>query len=270
MENSSNTDLATADTQEDCVPSAHAINDLQDNNENSEAIDQQTSIPARHIRSFVRRAGRLTPGQSKALSDLIPQFGVAEQPQTVSSQALFGDQRPLVVEIGFGNGDALAWMAQQQPDHGFIGLEVHRPGVGHALRTIKRLELTNARVLEADAVEFLKQRIAPASLAGIRIYFPDPWHKKRHNKRRLIQAPFVELAVSRLQPGGVLHLATDWQHYAEQMMTVCQQHAQLDNMCGTDCYAERPSWRPVTRFENRGISLGHGVWDLLFQRQQDQ
>ncbi|MCG8465028.1 MAG: tRNA (guanosine(46)-N7)-methyltransferase TrmB [Xanthomonadales bacterium] len=236
---------------------------------NAESSDERNGDHDRRIRSFVRRAGRLTPAQSKALEDLLPRFGVPETPAQISSQSLFGDNRPLVLEIGFGNGDALVWMAQQQADHGFVGLEVHRPGVGHVLRAIETAELNNVRVLETDAVEFLKHRIAPNSLAGLRIYFPDPWHKKRHNKRRLVQSQFLAMAVERLQVGGVIHMATDWEHYAEQMMEVCGQHPELVNVVAPGAYAERPDWRPVTRFEQRGRRLGHGVWDLLFRREQN-
>lgn len=221
----------------------------------------------RRIRSFVRRAGRLTVAQAKALEELLPRYGVPDQPLTLSAPACFGHDCPLVVEIGFGNGDALTHMAKVQPDHGFIGLEVHRPGVGHVLRLIADQALENVRVLEADAVEILKQRIAPASLAGVRIYFPDPWHKKRHNKRRLVQDEFLALVCERLAPGALLHLATDWEAYAEQMMAVCSRRDDLRNLAGPGQYSERPEWRPVTRFERRGLRLGHGVWDLIFRRE---
>ena len=223
----------------------------------------------RRVRTFVRRAGRLTPAQAKALSDLLPRYGVADEPHLISSESCFNHAGPLVLEIGFGNGDALVWMAQQQPAHCFIGIEVHRPGVGHALRAIHQAQLANVRVLEADAVEVLRQRISPHSLNGLRIYFPDPWHKKRHTKRRLIQDEFVALAASRLETGGLLHLATDWEPYAEQMMAVCSAHPELVNEAGPGHYAPRPHWRPVTRFERRGQRLGHGVWDLLFRRNPD-
>lgn len=274
----SNSKLPSKAAEEDASSEQHDSEPSQETADNSSASDgepqgdssdERNGEHDRRIRSFVRRAGRLTPAQSKALEDLLPRFGVPETLESVSSQALFGDDRPLALEIGFGNGDALVWMAQQQADHGFVGLEVHRPGVGHVLRAIETAELDNVRVLETDAVEFLKHRIAPNSLAGLRIYFPDPWHKKRHNKRRLVQPKFLAMAVERLQMGGVIHMATDWEHYAEQMMEVCSQHPELVNVVAPGAYAERPDWRPVTRFEQRGRRLGHGVWDLLFRREQN-
>ncbi|GAB4194125.1 MAG: tRNA (guanosine(46)-N7)-methyltransferase TrmB [Wenzhouxiangellaceae bacterium] len=220
----------------------------------------------RQVRSFVRRNGRITPAQEKALAELLPRYGVTVADGLIDPQQIFERPAPLVLEIGFGNGDALCWMAQQQPQFNFIGVEVYRAGIGHALRHIEEQQLSNVRVLDSDAVVLLKQHIAPASLQAIRIYFPDPWPKKRHHKRRLIQPEFVELASSRLQPGGQLHLATDWEHYAEQMLHVLSDQPQLSNAAGSgDGYADRPYWRPQTRFERRGLRLGHGVWDLLFQ-----
>lgn len=222
----------------------------------------------RAVRSFVRRAGRLTPAQSRALEELLPRYGVADKPCVLTTENLFARNAPLILEIGFGNGDALAWMAQQQPDAVYLGIEVHRPGIGHLLRRLSDEQIENVRVMEGDAVEILQQRIAPNSLGGLRIYFPDPWPKKRHVKRRLIQPGFIKLATSRLAPGGVLHAATDWEPYAEQMMTVLSAAPGLFNQQNGDGFAPRPKWRPETRFERRGLKLGHGVWDLLFTRQE--
>jgi tRNA (guanine-N7-)-methyltransferase len=177
---------------------------------------------------------------------------------------VFGRDAPLIVEIGFGMGQATAAIAQARPECDFLGLEVHPPGVGALLQRIDELGLTNLRIVQHDAVEVLAQMVAPQSLAGVHVFFPDPWHKKRHHKRRLIQAPFVAHLASRLAPGGVLHCATDWQPYAEQMLDVLQGNPQLENTVPT--YAPRPNYRPLTKFENRGLKLGHGVWDLVFRK----
>ncbi len=216
------------------------------------------------IRSFVLRAGRLGPGQQRALADLGPRFVLPFQPSPLDLDAAFGRRAPRMLEIGFGMGDATAQVAAAAPERDFIGIEVHAPGVGALLKRIGELQLTNLRLLQHDAVEVLQQMLAPGSLAGVHIWFPDPWHKKRHHKRRLIQPPFVQLLVSRIAPGGYLHLATDWQPYAEQMLEVLSAEPQLVNTAGG--YAPRPAWRPLTKFENRGLKLGHGVWDLLFSR----
>ncbi|HRH89143.1 MAG TPA: tRNA (guanosine(46)-N7)-methyltransferase TrmB, partial [Rubrivivax sp.] len=178
--------------------------------------------------------------------------------------ALFGRSAPTVLEIGFGMGDATARIAAAQPGTDFIGIEVHEPGVGALLKRIGELGLDNLRLVQHDAVEVLQHMIAPGSLAGVHVYFPDPWHKKRHHKRRLIQPPFVALLASRLAAGGYLHVATDWQPYAEQMLEVLSAEATLANTAAG--YAPRPAWRPQTKFEVRGLRLGHGVWDLLFKR----
>lgn len=220
----------------------------------------------RPIRSFVRREGRLTPGQQKALDELWPQFGIDDNHDLLDLDRLFGRQAPRVLEIGFGNGASLAEMAKNQPDQDFIGIEVHRPGVGQLLKAIQTNELSNVRVADSDAVELLKHRIADKSLDRIQIYFPDPWHKKRHHKRRIIQPQFVNVLADKLKHGGYLHLATDWENYAEQMLSDVSGNQRFQN-CGNDSgFIERPSYRPITKFEQRGQRLGHGVWDLLFKR----
>ena len=217
------------------------------------------------IRSFVLRAGRLGPGQQRALDELGPRFVLPFATAPLDWDAAFGRVAPRVLEIGFGMGDATAQVAAAAPQQDLIGIEVHLPGVGALLKRIGEQQLTNIRILRHDAVEVLQQMLPPASLAGVHIWFPDPWHKKRHHKRRLIQPDFVSLLASRLAPGGYLHCATDWQHYAEQMLEVLSAEHALKNQAGAG-YAPKPEWRPLTKFENRGLKLGHGVWDLLFSR----
>ena len=223
--------------------------------------------PGTGIRSFVMRAGRMGSGQERALVELGPRFVVplaAEATVPFDWDAVFGRSAPRVFEIGFGMGGATAEVAAAALDTDFIGVEVHRPGVGALLKRIGELELNNLRIVQDDAVEVLARMIPPASLAGVHIWFPDPWHKLRHNKRRLIQGPFVAKLVRHLAPGGYLHCATDWQPYAEQMLEVLSAEPLLVNTA--EGYAQRPAWRPQTKFEDRGIKLGHGVWDLLFSR----
>ena len=224
--------------------------------------------PRRGIRSFVLRAGRMGSGQVKAMETLGPLYVLPYTAALLDFDQAFGRHAPTVLEIGFGMGDATAQIAAARPQDNFIGIEVHTPGVGALLQRIQERGLTNLRLLQHDAVEVLREMIAPASLAGIHVYFPDPWHKKKHNKRRLIQAPFVKELSSRLAPGGYLHCATDWQPYAEQMLEVLGAEPTLENTAKStaDGYAPRPDWRPLTKFENRGIKLGHGVWDLVFTK----
>jgi tRNA (guanine-N7-)-methyltransferase len=216
------------------------------------------------IRSYVLRGGRLGSGQQRALAELGPRFVLPFAPAPLDRQAVFGRDAPLILEIGFGMGDATAAVAAAMPGHDLLGVEVHEAGVGALLRLIGERQLGNVRILRHDAVEVLQQMIAPGSLAGLHLWFPDPWPKKRHHKRRLVQPPFVELVASRLAPGGYLHCATDWQPYAEQMLEVLSAAPGLANTAAG--YAERPAWRPLTKFENRGLKLGHGVWDLVFSR----
>ncbi len=283
----------------------------------SSKVGQPTSVRQANrtdrIRSFVLRAGRLTAGQQRALDELGPQFLVPFQHRPFDWASAFahsnsdgsGQDRPRILEIGFGMGETTATIAQLRPEDDFFAIEVHLPGVGALLKRIGELSLTNLRLIRHDAVEVLEHMIAKDSLDGIHIYFADPWHKKRHHKRRLIQQQFVELLASRIKPGGYLHLATDWHNYAEQMLLVLNRQASLQNtshepvrietftpadvVADTDThganeskneftptvedlksdhpgYAERPSYRPITKFENRGIRLGHGVWDLVYRK----
>ena len=221
--------------------------------------------PTEHrIRSFVTRAGRLSTAQGRAIEDLGPGFCLPYEKTLLDAPAAFGRTAPIIFEIGFGMGDTTAAIAAGMPDRDFIGVEVHTPGVGSLLKQIGEQGLTNLRLIQHDAVEVLTHMVAPASLAGIHVFFPDPWHKARHNKRRLIQTPLVQLLCTRLAPGGYLHCATDWQEYADQMLAVLEADPALLNTAAG--FAQRPAYRPVTKFENRGIKLGHGVWDLLFQR----
>jgi tRNA (guanine-N7-)-methyltransferase len=219
--------------------------------------------PTEHrIRSFVTRAGRLSVAQARALDTLGPQFMLPFARESLDCAQAFGRSAPTILEIGFGMGDTTAHIARAMPDKNFIGVEVHTPGVGSLLKQIGEQELGNLRLIQHDAVEVLTHMIAPGSLAGVHVFFPDPWHKARHNKRRLIQAPFVKLLAERLAPGGYLHCATDWQEYAEQMLEVLGAEPALVN--SADGYAPQPAYRPLTKFENRGLRLGHGVWDLVF------
>ena len=223
-----------------------------------------TIHPPRTIRSYVRRGGRLGPGQQRALAELGPRFVVPFSDATLDFEALFGRLAPTVLEIGFGMGDATARIAQAVPGVNFIGVEVHEAGIGALLKHIGEMGLTNARIIRRDAVEVLRTMIAPQSLAGANIFFPDPWPKVRHHKRRLVQSPFVALVASRLAIGGTLHCATDWEPYAQQMLDVLTREPLLVNTATG--FAPRPDYRPLTKFEQRGLQRGHGVWDLVFRR----
>ena len=218
----------------------------------------------RSIRSFVVRAGRIGPGQTRALAELGPRYVLPYAAAPFDFAASFGRAAPRVLEIGFGMGDATAAIAQALPGTDFIGVEVHTPGVGALLKQIGERGLTNLRLIQHDAVDVLQWMITPGSLSGVHVFFPDPWHKKKHNKRRLIQPGFVRLLASRLAPGAYLHCATDWQPYAEQMLAVLSAEPALHNTA--EGYAPKPDYRPLTKFENRGLKLGHGVWDLLFEK----
>ncbi|HEY9198837.1 MAG TPA: tRNA (guanosine(46)-N7)-methyltransferase TrmB [Gammaproteobacteria bacterium] len=227
---------------------------------------ESTPPPARHVRSFVRREGRITQSQQRALTDLLPRFAVPLD-GVLDLDALFGRQAPRTLEIGFGNGMSLAQMAAMAPEQDFLGIEVHRPGVGHLLLEIERHALDNVRVICADAVEILQRHIAPASLDRVLLFFPDPWPKQRHHKRRILQPSFVALVHDRLKPGGVFHMATDWRHYAGQMLEVMEAATGFRNTAGRGRFADKPDYRPETKFERRGLRLGHGVWDLVFVRE---
>jgi tRNA (guanine-N7-)-methyltransferase len=226
-----------------------------------------SETPHRPIRSFVMRAGRMTVGQARALEELWPRYGVEYSPAPVSLEQLFGRQAPRTLEIGFGNGEHLASLAAAHPERDYLGIEVHRPGVGHLLMLAEKNGLTNLRASSHDAVEVLRDQITPGSLDEVLLLFPDPWHKKRHHKRRLVQPPFVELVASRLASGGVFKLATDWENYAQQMLEVLSAaNALFENLSPTGDWVPRPDERAPTRFEKRGARLGHGVWDLAFRR----
>jgi tRNA (guanine-N7-)-methyltransferase len=218
----------------------------------------------RPIRSFVRRAGRMTLGQERALSTLWPRYGV-EIDSLLNLENLFGRQAEKHLEIGFGKGEALINMASKHPEHDYLGIDVHRPGVGHLLLEIEKAQLTNVRVICADAVELLERYLPSQSLDSVYIFFPDPWHKKRHHKRRLIQPDFITLLANRMKSGGYLHLATDWQAYAEYQLQVLEAAPEFMNC--TDGFAQRAVERPLTKFEQRGLRLGHRVWDLCYQCQ---
>ncbi|MFZ6842769.1 tRNA (guanosine(46)-N7)-methyltransferase TrmB [Undibacterium sp. RuTC16W] len=219
--------------------------------------------PTEHrIRSFVTRAGRLSDAQARAIETLGPQLMLPYQKAVLDIDAAFGRHAPTVFEIGFGMGETSAKISASMPEKNFIGVEVHTPGVGSLLKLTDESGLKNQRIIQHDAFEVLTNMIAPNSLAGVHVFFPDPWHKARHNKRRLIQGPLVALLASRLAPGGYLHCATDWEEYAVQMLDVLSAEPSLQNTA--DAYAPRPDYRPVTKFENRGLKLGHGVWDLVF------
>ena len=218
----------------------------------------------RPIRSFVLRQGRVSNAQQRSFDTLMPVFGIPYAESTIDLTQVFGRATPKILEIGFGMGEPTAHIAQHHPENDYIGVEVHFPGVGSLLKQIEELGLTNIRIIQYDAVEVLKNMIAPAVLDGVHIFFPDPWHKKRHNKRRLIQAEFVSLLCDRLKPGGYLHVATDWQDYAEQVLEVLKNEPNLINTA--DDYSPKPEYRPLTKFEQRGLRLGHGVWDIVFKR----
>lgn len=221
--------------------------------------------PHRTIRSFVRREGRLTGGQQRALQNLWPKYGLPAGTR-IDPAAVFGRQAPLTLEIGFGNGAALLAMAQATPQEDFIGIEVHRPGVGHLLMELERHALGNVRVCNDDAVAVLRDALPDDCLDRVLLFFPDPWHKQRHHKRRLVQPAFVELLKTRLRAGGILHMATDWEDYAGHMLAVVETAGGFRNCAGAGRYAARPDYRPVTKFEHRGQRLGHTVHDLVFAR----
>lgn len=229
-------------------------------------VELEREKPLRRIRSFVLRAGRMTRGQEVAFEHYWPEAGLTLEQGLIDPVAVFGRRAPLVFEIGFGMGQSLAAMAAAAPDTDFIGVEVHKPGVGRLLMTLGEQQLSNIRVYCDDAVEVLARCIPDASLDRVQVYFPDPWHKKKHHKRRLIQPEFVQHLRRKLKPGGVLHLATDWENYAEHMLAVMSVTEGFRNLADAGGYSPKPDWRPLTKFEQRGQRLGHGVWDLLFAK----
>jgi len=233
-----------------------------------ESTDQPSTpggrLTSQSIRSFVLRQGRMSEAQHRFLDEMMPRVGLPYRPEPVDLDAVFGRKAPHIVEIGFGMGQATAQIAQVRPGDDFVGIEVHAPGVGGLCKLIDEGGLSNLRIVQHDAVEVLRDMIPEGSLAGVHIYFPDPWPKKRHHKRRLVQGPFVKLIASRLAPGGYLHCATDWEEYAHQMLEVLSAEPLLANTA--DGFAPKPDYRPLTKFENRGLKLGHGVWDVVFKR----
>ena len=234
-------------------------------NPTEQVQDDAEDLSQRRIRSFVLRQGRLTKGQARALETGFPQFGVNYAAELLDLNTLFKrTESKKILEIGFGMGETTAKIAQVLPDCDFLAAEVHTPGVGALLKLIQENELNNIRVIQHDVVEVLHNMLADGSLDGVHIFFPDPWHKKRHHKRRLIQAEFVQLLCTKLKAGGYLHVATDWQEYAEWVLEVLNAETQLQNTAQD--YAVKPSYRPLTKFENRGLKLGHGVWDMVFTR----
>ena len=220
----------------------------------------------RRIKSFVRRQGRMTDSQQRSLDELWPKYGLEPEGELLDLDEVFGRTAPRVLEIGFGMGDSLAEMALNNPDTDYIGIEVHRPGVGNLMAKLHEQGSENVRLFCFDAIDILAKRIADNSLDRVLLFFPDPWHKRRHNKRRIVQGPFIEAIYKKLKPGGTFHMATDWEDYAHWMMEEMNQAQGFENEVGPGEYAERPDYRPITKFERRGHRLGHGIWDLLFRR----
>ncbi|MEX2964043.1 tRNA (guanosine(46)-N7)-methyltransferase TrmB [Microbulbifer sp. TYP-18] len=234
--------------------------------DSAEKFPYRTEYKKKSIRSYVIRAGRMTEGQRRAFDHYWGPYGLSLFDGPLSARQVFGRGAPLVLEIGFGMGDSLLAMARAEPDKDFIGIEVHPPGVGRLINNAGTAGVENLRVYMADAIDVLNDCIADASLDRIQLYFPDPWHKKKHHKRRIVQPQFARLLCTKLKPGGLLHMATDWENYAEQMLEVLETEALLENTAGKGEYAPRPDFRPQTKFERRGQRLGHGVWDLLYRR----
>jgi len=220
----------------------------------------------RRIRSFVKREGRLTVGQARALNDLFPRYGLVLQDKPLNFDDTFQRVAPRILEIGFGNGASLSEMAANNPQQDYLGIEVHRPGVGKLLSQIEKLGLNNLRVINDDGVDVLTQMIADESLDAVYLFFADPWHKKRHHKRRIVQKDFVQLLRKKLKTGGVFHMATDWENYAQHMMSIMNESEGFENTAGKDQYLSRPEYRPLTKFEQRGQRLGHAVRDLIFKK----
>ena len=229
-------------------------------------MHEEKEVPLRGIKSFVIRSSRMTKRQQQAWNDHWSTMGLTLTGAPLNFVEIFGNDHPVIVEIGFGMGSSLAQMAQQAPEVNFLGIEVHRPGVGALLMLAAEAELKNLKLFCADANEVLSQAIPNDSLRRIQLFFPDPWHKTRHNKRRLVQAEFIQRLRPKLHLGGVLHMATDWQPYAQHMLEVMEVAQGFANLAGPGCFSERPEHRPITKFEARGQNLGHGVWDLLYQR----
>ena len=219
-----------------------------------------------HIKSFVLRQGRVSVAQQRNYDELLPRFGIPYQPERLDLNAAFGRDAPKILEIGFGMGETTATIAAAHPENDYLGIEVHTPGVGALLKELGERGLSNVRIVQHDAVEVLRDMIAPDSLDGVHVFFADPWPKKRHHKRRLIQSPLVAELAKRLKPGGYLHCATDWEEYGAQQLEVLSLDPLLENTAPETGFAPRPDYRPLTKFEQRGLRLGHGVWDVVFRR----
>ena len=232
----------------------------------SQAEAEAAGVYVSKVKSYVKREGRLTKGQEKALADYWPTMGIDYVDAPLEFSDVFGRTAPVIVEIGFGMGKSLVEMAGAAPEKNFVGIEVHRPGVGACLSDAGEQGIENLRVMEHDAVEVLKNMIPDGSLARLQLFFPDPWHKKRHHKRRIVQAEFAELVRTKLAIGGCFHMATDWEHYAEHMAEVMNAAEGYTNTAQEGDYVPRPDYRPITKFETRGQKLGHGVWDLIYER----
>jgi tRNA (guanine-N7-)-methyltransferase len=230
-------------------------------------MSEVEDLSKRHIRSFVLRQGRVSVAQQRAIDTLLPRYGIPHAAYPLDLNVAFRRNAPKILEIGFGMGDSTATIAQAHPEIDYLALEVHTPGVGNLLKLIESENLENIRIMQHDAVEVLRDMVADNTLDGVHIFFPDPWHKARHNKRRLIQSPFIAQLVQKIKAGGYIHVATDWQDYAEQVLRVFDAETLLKNTA-TD-YAPRPEYRPLTKFEKRGLNLGHGVWDLVFRRKEN-
>lgn len=230
-----------------------------------QTTEEPTSI-SRRIKSFVLRQGRMSKGQQAALDRVWPKYGLELEGDTLDLEPLFSRQAPTYLEIGFGMGDSLAKMAQKNPDRNYIGIEVHKPGVGVLCRLIEEHDLTNIRIFNDDAVDVLQKRIPLNSLSGVYLFFPDPWHKARHKKRRIVRPEFAKTLATHLAPNAEFHMATDWEDYAEHMMDVMSAAPDYINAAGEGQFTPRPDYRPLTKFEQRGHRLGHGVWDLIFKK----
>lgn len=217
------------------------------------------------IRSYIRRQGRATAGQKKAIEEVWNDYCLDPE-KTYDFEEVFGRSAPLIVEIGFGNGSGLAQMAEENPDINYIGIEVHRPGVGHLMMLLEQKQIKNVKIYHHDAIEILEQKVSDNALTGVHLFFPDPWQKRRHHKRRIVRASFIDLLNKKLKFGGYFHTATDWDHYAKDMLKTLSSASGLINSSKDKGFSERPKYRPLTKFENRGIRLGHGVWDLIFKK----
>jgi len=221
--------------------------------------------PHPRIKSFALRQGRATAGQQKAIDNSWDDYCL-DPNKTYDFSQVFGREAALIVEIGFGNGSSLAAMAEANPDLNYLGIEVHRPGVAHLMLLLEEKNLTNVKIFHHDAIEILEQKIPDHSISGVHLFFPDPWHKRRHHKRRIVRPSFIDLLNKKLKVNGYFHAATDWEHYAKEMLKILGASKSITNASPDKTYCERPSYRPLTKFENRGIRLGHGVWDLIFKR----